>query len=96
MKKTICLVSASLSLFLGLSLNAADFPKCKEACEKYYNCSIQVHPTATEDQKQMLKKGCDFNCNKPKFYNQIAGCLTSSGNTCQSFSACIMKQMGGK
>ncbi|TGN11993.1 Cys-rich protein [Leptospira ilyithenensis] len=95
MKKTILLLAGVSLLLITSNLMAADFPKCKEACDRFYTCSVQVNPQATEDQKQMLKKGCDFNCNKPKYYNKIAACL-AAGDSCKTFSSCIMKELGGK
>ncbi|GBF49503.1 lipoprotein [Leptospira ryugenii] len=95
MKQTI---TASLGLLLALSvlpLSAADFPKCKEACDKYYSCTLSANPNATEEQKSMVRKGCDFNCNRPKYYNKIAGCL-SQGSDCKAFSSCIIKEMQAK
>ena len=47
---------------------------------------------ATEEQKSTLRRGCEFNCNRPKYYNKIASCLTA-GDTCKAFSTCIMKEM---
>ncbi len=90
-KKSLFLISFTLTAFFGLE--SQEFPKCKEACDKYYNCTVQVNPNATQEQKDMLRKGCNFNCNKPKYYNQIAGCLTTSGATCKTFSDCIVAQM---
>ncbi|MDF3821074.1 Cys-rich protein [Leptospira sp. 96542] len=94
MKKTKRFFSilAALVLFSG-TLTAADFPKCKEACDKFYNCTLQVNPSATEEQKNMLRRGCEFNCNRPKYYTKISSCLTSAGDTCKNFSACIGKEM---
>ncbi|MCU0823347.1 MAG: Cys-rich protein [Leptospira sp.] len=83
----------SIFLLGTFSLAAQEFPKCKEACDKFYDCSVQVNPNATEEQKSILRKGCNFNCNKPKYYSKIAACLTNSGETCKSFSNCIMKEM---
>jgi Cys-rich protein (TIGR04453 family) len=92
MKKTSLLFAGALLLLLSAGISAADFPKCKEACGRYYTCALAVNPNATEAQKDMLKKGCDFNCNKPKYYNKIAGCL-GQGDDCKSFSSCIAKEM---
>ncbi|MCZ8157191.1 MAG: Cys-rich protein [Leptospira sp.] len=95
MKKTFLMFSGALLLLLTNSISAADFPKCKEACDKYYSCTLAVNPNATEEQKNMLRKGCDFNCNRAKYYNKIAGCL-SQGDNCKSFSSCIIKEMQAK
>lgn len=95
MKKTLLVFSGALLLLFTSGLTAADFPKCKEACDKYYSCTLTVQPNATEEQKNMLRKGCDFNCNKAKYYNKIAGCL-SQGENCKTFSSCIIKEMQAK
>lgn len=93
MKKNLSLLFLALACLVGTGLFAQEFPKCKESCDKFYNCTVQVNPSATEEQKEMLRKGCNFNCNRAKYYSKISGCLTSSGATCQSFSDCIATQM---
>lgn len=92
MKKTNRFFSILVLVLFTGSIQAADFPKCKEACDKFYSCSVQVNPNATEEQKSTLRRGCEFNCNRPKYYNKIASCL-SAGDTCKAFSSCIMKEM---
>jgi Cys-rich protein (TIGR04453 family) len=93
MKKIMLLTVILLGLGLSSQVTANPFPKCEAACNKYYSCVVATNPGATEDQKQLIKKGCELNCNKTKYYASIASCYDKSGGTCQSYWSCITSAM---
>lgn len=93
MKRLLLLVSIFAGFALHTSLTANQFPKCNAACDKYYQCATQAHPNATDEQKDMLKKGCELNCNKAKYYPSIASCFDKGGNSCQTYWSCISSAM---
>jgi Cys-rich protein (TIGR04453 family) len=69
------------------------FPKCEAACSKYYDCVVQAQPKASEEQKDLLRKGCNANCNKAKYYPKIEKCYDKSQGSCTAYWNCITKAM---
>lgn len=65
------------------------FPKCEDACNKYYNCVVERQPNATDEQKDLLRKGCNANCRKAKYYPKIEKCYDKSQGSCVSYWNCI-------
>jgi Cys-rich protein (TIGR04453 family) len=91
MKHLKLLITISLLCNGLIGLSAQNFPKCPAACGKYYSCVVEKNPNATEEQKNMLKKGCEFNCNRAKYYGQISACYDKSGSSCKTYWDCITK-----
>lgn len=92
MKKLTIFISLLWTISFVADLTAADnFPKCSAACNKYYSCVVEKNPNATSDQKDKLKKGCELNCNKAKYYNQISACYDKGANSCVVYWNCITK-----
>ncbi|WCL48324.1 Cys-rich protein [Leptospira sp. GIMC2001] len=82
------LLMIGIGIFSQVPLQA-EFEKCPAACSQYYNCVVERNPNATADQKDMLKKGCELNCKKPKYYKSIEACYDKSKNSCQVYWNCI-------
>lgn len=93
MKKTILATLILLAIGIGSNINANKFPKCEAACNKYYTCVVNQNPNATEENKEMLRKGCNLNCNKTKYYKSIESCYDKSQGSCQVYWNCITKAL---
>jgi Cys-rich protein (TIGR04453 family) len=93
MKKTILFTAILLAFGLLGNLSANKFPKCEDACQKYYTCVVSANPNASEENKDMLRKGCNLNCNKTKYYKSIESCYDKSQGSCKVYWNCITKAL---